>query len=220
MNDEARIGVAFGSPGGHVADISNLLEEITKQRPQLCRLRDLDGPNETIQILLDGNRWLLVFQAAVVLYGSEIVKEAGKSTWLALSRKLSKKDEAESAVYGKLETKIIRGQRPDYPIVVGYPRNLKDGRRHIGIELQTGTAEEVLHAVAILSENYETIYRKLDEWEARYAEKSISYEENSDCSVKLTICGTGEICINATIYDVNNRSNKERIQYILVKLPD
>lgn len=199
---DAMIAVAWGSPGGAAAEISIAVEELTGKRPRPVRLGDLGGPNETIQILLAPEDWILVAKAVAAIYGAELVKEAAKSTWKASASKFAQASEAIQGYFGRLVSAVRQALHAKAPVVLGFPRTPVSARRHIGIEIVDAQPEEIGRIVALLAEHGAEIEKRLDDWDRMQANrKGIVYEENSDCSVKLTLAEDGCIELRATISD-------------------
>lgn len=215
MIKDVCIAVAWGSPGGATAEISLSIEEMTGKRPKPIRLGDLAGPNETVQILLGANDWMLIFKAIVAIYGAEIIREAAKSSWKILLPKM--KNSFDSSI-GRFIRGISNARHAKAPVILGFPINLTGGRRHIGIEIYEATPEEIIRVINTLSSNGENIEKKLAEWEELLKIRdcsNISYLENSDCSVKLMLTEKGNITLQATIFGKDYKT-KEEIVYEVV----
>jgi hypothetical protein len=218
MNNNAYIAVAWGSPGGATAEISIAIEEIVGKRPKPVRLGDLAGPNETIQVLLSTEDWILIAKAIAAIYGAELVKEAAKATWKAAAPKISQVKTTMTSLFERLVSGISNALHAKAPVVLGLYWNPKGGkRRHIGIEVTDKNPEEIARLISILATNGHEIEQKLEEWDKMIANrKSIVYEENSDCSVKLIVSDDGNIQLRATVWD-DDISSKETFIYEIIK---
>lgn len=212
---DSLIAVAWGSPGGATAEISIAVEELTGKRPRPVRLGDLAGPNETIQVLLAPEDWILVAKAVAAIYGAEIVKEAAKSNWKAAAPKFTQASEAVQGYFGRIVLAIRQALHAKAPVVLGLPRTPVAARRHIGIEIQDAQPEDIARVVALLAEHGAEIESRLDEWDQIQSHrKNVIYEENSDCSVKLTLTDDGSIQLSATISD-DHFATREVVLYVL-----
>ncbi|MGH8049162.1 MAG: hypothetical protein ACREPB_00725 [Arenimonas sp.] len=202
MNREVQIAVAWGSPGGAAAEISLAIEELTGQRPKPVRLTDLAGPNETIQVLLNNQEWILVAKAVIAIYGAELAKEAAKATWKKAAPKFEQAVNITGNAFGRLITAIGSAIHAQAPVILGFPKTPISGRRHIGVEILEATPDEIARIVCLFAGHGEEIERKLDEWDLiRAHQRHLTYQENSDCSVMLTISDEGAIQLTATILD-------------------
>jgi hypothetical protein len=212
----AQVAVAWGSPGGATADISISIEEITGARPKPVRLEDLAGPNETIQILLDTEGWILLVKAVGVIYGAELTKEAAKSTWKNAAPKLLQLAQLPKTAMVRLISAVGAAKKyTKASIILGFPRNLNGGRRHIGIEIESESPEDLSRVISLLGRHSEEILHRLDEWEASLAEKGrASYRENSDCSTKISIEDDGSLLLHATVFDFSGK-NREEVSYLI-----
>lgn len=208
-NRDALIAVAWGSPGGATAEISLALEELLSKRPRPNRLWDLGGPNETIQILLNPEDWALIAKAVAAIYGAELVKEAAKSTWKASANSFSKASEALKGQFANLVSAVRQALFAKAPVIFGFPRTPIGGRRHIGIEVIDAEPEEIGRIIAVLAKHGEEIEEKLNEWERIHEnQKGISYPENSDCSVKITLKDDGSIRLSGWISESSTTSHE------------
>lgn len=212
---DALIAVAWGSPGGATAEISIAVEELTGKRPRPVRLSDLAGPNETIQVLLAPDDWILVAKAVAAIYGAEIVKEAAKSTWKAAAPKFTQAPAAVQGYFGRLVLAVRQALYAKAPVVLGFPRTPVGARRHIGIEILDAQPEDIARVVALLAEHGAEIESRLDELDhVQSHRKNVIYDENSDCSVKLTLTDDGSIQLRATVSD-DSFATREVVLYEL-----
>ena len=214
MNTEAQIAVAWGSPGGATAEVSNAIEGLVGKRPKPIRLTDLAGPNETIQILLSAEDWIIVAKAVAAIYGAELIKEAAKATWKAAAPKFDQVKNDASSYFSSFISAIRQALFAKAPVIFGFPRTPVHGRRHIGVEISDASPEEIGRIVTILAMNGDEINLRLDEWDSIRIGDDVSYAENSDCSVKITITDEGAIDLEATIFNNSSRT-REVIQYEL-----
>lgn len=131
MKQESQIAVAWGSPGGATAEISNAIEALTGSRPKPVRLEDLAGPNETVQVLMGNQDWILVAKAVAAIYGAELVKEAAKSTWKAAAPKFAQASDEVRGFFGRLISGIKQAIHARAPVILGIPRTPYGARRNI-----------------------------------------------------------------------------------------
>jgi hypothetical protein len=218
MNTETYIAVAFGSPGGATAEISNAIEGLIGKRPKPIRLDDLAGPNETIQMLLSVEDWIRVAEVIAAIYGTELLKEAAKATWKAAAPKLDHAKDTVTSYFSNLVSAIQQAMRANAPVILGYPRNPVGSQRHIGVEIYDASPEEIGRIITTLAFNGQEINIRLDKLDQRKTEENyIIYERNSDFSVKITITDEGKVEIHATVVDAKDPRNQEVINYELSK---
>ena len=186
MTCVAKIAVAVSSPAGAAAELSNSIEEITGVRPQWVRLRDLAGPNATLQLLLDAEGWILVLKAVAAVYGFEIVKEMAKSTWKTAAPTLANAASAALDKVNGLVSILCSAARSGTTVILGLPTTPDGARRHVGIEIIDANPQEVTRIICVLAAHATEIETSLSSIHCRYA-------ENSDCSVKLTLTDSGAI---------------------------
>lgn len=210
MSSDTYIAVAWGSPGGATAEISNAIEDLTGKRPKPIRLSDLAGPNETIQILLSIDDWIKLGEIVLAIYGTELIKEIAKATWRVAAPKLTQSKDAVTNYFRNLVSAIREARHAKAPVVLGYYRTPKGGRRHIGIEITDDNPEEIGRTIILLASHGQEINLKLDELDSLQTESlKIAYEENSDCSVKIIITDDGVLQIRVTTFDDKFANRKE-----------
>jgi hypothetical protein len=179
----------------------------------------LAGPNETIQILLNHLDWILIAKVIWDIYGKDLVKDATKAAWKAAAPRLAQASEGVKETFGHLVSGIKEAIHAKAPVILGFPRTPVRARRHVGIEIIDTSPEEIARIITLLANYGEEIERLLDEWDKMHSHnQTISYVENSDCSVKLTVSDDGVIQLRATIFD-NSFANREEVIYQVHGLP-
>ncbi|WP_441004571.1 hypothetical protein [Pseudocolwellia agarivorans] len=216
MTNEPSIAVAWCSPGGATAEMSIAIEELTSKRLKPVRLGDLAGPNETIQILLNGNEWVLILKGIAVLYGAEIVKEAAKSTWKNVSPIINNATKNTLSSIKKLANAAKNAKRVEAPVIYGFPIDLPNGRRHIGIEINDASDESISRTIVALANCWPQLEIVIKQLTIEH-EKGIrfSFEQNSDCSTKIELTDEGCAILKVTYYKNGDYSSREQKIYYL-----
>ena len=113
----------------------------------------------------------------------------------------------------RMDVILIEVKGADFNL--GFPRTPVGGRRHIGVEILDDDPEEISRVISLLAEHGEEIEERLDEWDRlRLNQRNISYDENSDCSVRLWVTDEGSIQLRATVSD-DSYAVKEVVVYEL-----
>tara|TARA_R110001583_G_scaffold192820_1_gene359894 strand:- start:1530 stop:2195 length:666 start_codon:yes stop_codon:yes gene_type:complete len=212
MSNECSIAVAWGSPGGATAEMSIAIEELTSLRLKSVRLSDLAGPNETIQILLNGEEWVLILKGIAVLYGAEIVKEAAKSTWKKAVPAINDFSKNTYNSIKKLAGAAKSAKFSQAPIIYGFPIDLPHGRRHIGIEIDEVTEENISRTIAALANcwpNLDLLIKQLSLKQQKG--ERFYFEKNSDCSTKIELTDEGRVFLKVTYFKNAENTEKEQV---------
>jgi len=208
----AQIAVAVGSPREAVAEISLAIEDLINESPQPVRLADLAGPNETVQILLSPEGWLIV---AAGIFTTELVKEAAKSTWKAIAPKIGSAVSAAGDRFLRLVRGISSARMANATVILGFPRCMRGVQRHIGVEVVDPSPEEIGKVILLMAIHGDEITSRLDEWQSNF-EPSVGefYDRNPDCSVKIIVTEEGDMLIRATV-SRDHFVTKEVVEYRL-----
>lgn len=206
------IGLAWGSPGGATAEISNIVEDLTKKRPKPKRIADLAGPNETIQLILDSVDWLNILAGIL----GEKILEGGWN--LAKPKILEAKNIATSA-FSRLIGAIREAKHAKSSVIFGLPQTIYNAGRHIGFEIQNLEPEDIAKVIYVLAKYGDKIESKLNEWNKKYEDKKVGYTQNSDCSVKLILSDDNKVQLEAHISSDDYKTS-ENITYIIVESED
>lgn len=191
MSIKAEVAAAYNTSGSALADVSVAFEELTGVPPRVKRLHDLAGPNSTLQLLVDGVGWAIVFKAMIAAFGASFAGAAGKEAWKELSPLIRS---CTNAGWTRLVNGVKEAVERGNSVILGLPER-PPGRpdRHIGYEIQSTEPEEIARVINAFAENGSKIEQFFRELESGDREVQVAFQENSDCSAKVVIDDEGTI---------------------------
>ncbi len=209
--DKSIIGIAHGTPKKSRDEIVDILQVITNKKPEVKKMADLAGPNDTLHILMSADSWCLLLALAIGIYGKTFIKEVAKSHW----KRLFDARVDPNSELGSLSKIVKDTKEQNVSVIFGLSKWIKKGRYyHVGIELNEGSPEEIARVVGIFSKYGQRIEDRLEDWED-FSTKTgaiLMRYENSDCSLKLNISKNGRIFLKFKLPD-----SSEEFDFNLVK---
>ncbi|MCX5497654.1 hypothetical protein OSH11_23350 [Kaistia dalseonensis] len=208
----ARIAIAYGTHMPSRQKASDLIERYFHIVPETERMRDLAGPNDTLQILLEWSWWKQLIVSGAAIYVSAIVAEAGKDSWVGIKGLLTKRKSDKKKTppledpIQELSTIAREAQGAGNSVILGLPLASQTPKRNIGIELSGFAPDEVFKAAATLALIGESLASTVDELVAQnYSVYAV--EGNSDRSCRIRLNEDGSSAVAFRVHPTDFRSS-------------
>jgi hypothetical protein len=199
--------------------VVNLFNEVYPSHVKATRADGLAGPNEIIQVLLDGLSWAAIVKGLVGAFGVGIATKAGQDTWGMLTKKFGKKDSkvpewSEDQV--RRLVAILHEAMKENSVTFGSKiPELSWADRHPGIVLSSADPAEIVRIASVLALNVEE-FRSQAAAQIGQA-RTLPAHQNSDCTPRLVIEEDGTL--SGTFYVTDPQTGQVREVEISSRTP-
>lgn len=205
MNEEPEVVIAgsYGTKEVAVLMLSETLNDIFGRPPRKQNMQMLAGPNDTLQLLMDWEKWELILGGIVTLGGGHIVKLVSEDSYKAIKNLIAElrakpADDSLATKIPQIEEALTTAAGLGNTVIVGFPMPDDFKRRNLGIELVKGDQDFYVRAVATLAVIGEDLCQLIDA-EMKKGNLIIAVQENSDCSGKIELRPDGSVLVDLSI---------------------